>query len=275
MGRCTRTRRVLVTVVLRGGESLDVDNPRYDETGRFQLILQSDGNLVLYAHCLQPNPSRFATGQSGTGGGADRQLHLNESGVLVLRLKSDPSEIVWKMPHYVTYSVGTHPGGLWIPYGRKPVAGSTLHLQSDGNLVLYTPSMRSNEVTWSMGTLLQDLDPDGDPNARKVVAANALILSIPNGNVSPSGSTVIQNSAGKPIEVVTPNQRPVQVPPGGYATVQPSGGLPLSGSLSLPQYKNPGDPPGADAVFAQNVPLPAGAIVSVAPTAGGFGLAGI
>ena len=260
-----------MTLVLRGGQSLDVDSPRYDETGRFQLILQSDGNLVLYAHCLQPTPSRFATGQSATGGGADRQLHLTEGGVLVLRLKSDPSKTVWKMPH----KFGFHEEGRWSPYDRGPEAGSTLHLQADGNLVLYPPNMQSDRVTWSMGTLLQDLDPEGDPNARKVVNPGALILFIPNGNLSPVGSTVIQNNAGKPMEVVTANQRPVHVPHGGYATIQSSGAVQPAGTLSLPQYKNPGDPPGGDAVFAQNVPLPAGAIVSVAPTAGGFGLAGI
>jgi hypothetical protein len=127
-----------------------------------------------------------------------------------------------------------------------------------------------------MGTLLQDLDPEGIPNTRKVVNPNALILSVSNGNVSPAGSTVIQNNAGKPMEVVTANQRPVQVPHGGYATIQSSGAAQPAGTLSLPLYKNPGDPPSADvSPFAQNVPLPAGAIVSVVPTAGGFGLAGI
>ena len=262
-----------MAIVLRGGESLDVDDVRYDETGRFQLILQTDGNLVLYAHCLQPTPSRFATGQTATGGGADRQLYLSEAGVLLLRLKSDPSKTVWRNPHEVGHGPGAR--DIWLPYGRGPVAGSTLHLQSDGNLVLYPPNMDSRDVTWSMGTLLQDLDPEGIPNARKVVNPNALILSIPQGTVAPAGSTVIQNQTGKPLEVVTLNQRPIRVGDGGYATIQPSGVAQPAGTLSLPLYKNPGDPSGGDAIFAQNVPLPAGAIVSGTPTAGGFGLSGI
>ena len=49
-GKSRLLRRITMAIVLRGGESLDVDDVRYDETGRFQLILQTDGNLVLYAH---------------------------------------------------------------------------------------------------------------------------------------------------------------------------------------------------------------------------------
>jgi hypothetical protein len=167
---------------------------------------------------------------------------------------------------------GTGGSDLWYPFGREPQPGSSLHLQADGNLVLYSPTMKPEHVLWSMGMLLQDLDPEGAPDAAKVVASNALILSIPSAVLSPSGSTVVRNDSDRLLEVVAAMQRPVQVPVGGYATFHhPNVAQPV-GTLSLPAFVA-GQ---GDAIPAVSVPLPIGSLVSVQPMpGGGYGLVGV
>ena len=258
-----------MTLVLRCGESLDVDAARFDETGRFKLVLQSDGNLVIYAHVMRPTPRIIPTGATHTGFGADVQLHLSAGGQLQMRRSSDPSKILWTRP-----MAFDHPGSRpthWYPFGRPPREGATLHLQADGNLVLYAPEMKPETVLWTMGTLLQDLDPEGNPDACKAVAHNAMVLVIGNGILTTAGSGVVRNDTGQLLEIITGTQRPVQIPQGNYATFAQSGVLEPTGTLSLPPFS--GASGGGDAVYAKDIPLPVGSVISVGPiSGGGFGL---
>lgn len=258
-----------MTLVLRCDESLDVDDPRFDETGRFKLILQSDGNLVIYAHAIHPTPRIIPTGATDTGFGADVQLHLAAGGQLQMRRKSDPAKVLWSRP----MAFHSRPSGPthWYPFGRPPRAGATLHLQADGNLVLYSPEMKPEMVLWTMGTLLQDVDPEGNPDACKAVAHNAMVLVIGNGILTTAGSGVVRNDTGRILEVITGTQRPVQIPQGNFATFAPSGVAEPTGTLMLPAFSNGSG--GGDAVYAKNVPLPVGSVTSVGPIpSGGFGL---
>ncbi len=260
-----------MTLVLHCGESLDVDAPRFDETGRFKLILQSDGNLVIYAHVMRPTPRIIPTGATNTGFGADVQLHLSEQGQLQMRRKSDPSKIIWTRPMLFKRPHDSPFPSHWYPFGRPPRAGATLHLQTDGNLVLYAPEMKPETVLWTMGTLLQDLDPEGNPEACKAVAHNAMVLVIGNGILTTAGSGVVRNDTGKLLEVITGMQRPVQIPQGNYATFAQSGVAQPTGTLMLPAFADASG--GGDAVYAKDIPLPVGSVISVGPIAsGGFGL---
>lgn len=94
--------------LLVGGESLRVGESIVSPNGQFRLVLQSDGNLVLYTSAR----AMWSTRTTGTGA---NKLTLQSDGNLVLY---SPTRAVWN-----SLTAG------------KPA--STLVLQDDGNLVLY------------------------------------------------------------------------------------------------------------------------------------------
>lgn len=100
--------------MLKRGQSLVSDNQRY------RLVLERDGNLVLYDEGLRPLWS------AGTRGKAVQRCVMQRDGNLVLYLHNDKP----------AWSSNT---------ARKP--GSFLVLQNDGNLVIYQP-----RAVWSTGT---------------------------------------------------------------------------------------------------------------------------
>jgi hypothetical protein len=270
-----------MAVILKCGECLDVDDSRWDETGRFQLILQTDGNLVLYAYALRPTPRRFATASTRTYGlGSDVQVHLAETGVLCIRSKSNPATVYASYPHKICIdhgSVKDHrpPKYIWYPYQIGPAPGSTLHLQSDGNLVLYGPNHNPGDgVPWSMGVLLQDLDPENNPDAPKIVNPNALSLPVNDGVLSHAGSTVIRNDSDRTVEVVTSSSRPIQLQRGGFTAIAPSSPQAMpAGSLFLPDFSAGNLPPAGDGEAVR--PLNPGEVIAVTELAPGrFSLVG-
>jgi cell wall-associated NlpC family hydrolase len=105
---------------LNVGERLVAGQGLISPSGNLQLIMQTDGNLVLYA------PGGNARWNTGTDGNPGAFLQLQTDGNLVL------------------YSAANVP--LWY---TMTTSGSFLNLQDDGNLVLYTAQ---STAIWATGT---------------------------------------------------------------------------------------------------------------------------
>ena len=109
--------------LLRAGQSLYVGQMLVSQNGNFQLVLQPDGNLVLY----QVSPT-LALWSSQTAGQPSSELVMQPDGNLVLYDQATPPNVLWNSQ----------------TYGHE---GAFLLLQDDGNLVVYT------EIPcWSAGT---------------------------------------------------------------------------------------------------------------------------
>lgn len=105
---------------LNVGERLVAGQSLRSPSGNLELIMQTDGNLVLYA------PGGSARWNTGTYGNPGAYVQLQTDGNLVL------------------YSATNQP--LWY---TMTTTGSFLNLQDDGNLVLYTAQ---STPIWSTGT---------------------------------------------------------------------------------------------------------------------------
>jgi hypothetical protein len=107
--------------VFKGGQGLGPKEAVKSCDGRFELIMQSDGNLVLY----EGSKALWATHTNGKDGYA---MWMQTDGNFVL---------------YNPYK-----SALWDSHTNGH-AGSTLHVQNDGNLVVYNSS---NKALWASGT---------------------------------------------------------------------------------------------------------------------------
>ena len=107
---------------LHAGQSLSSNQSLSSSDGRFQLILQTDGNLVLYR-----NHDHVALWSSKTNGQDTHQAIMQGDG------------------NFVVYHVNGQ--ASWAS-GTNGKAGSFLILQNDGNLVIYWP----NDPVWASGT---------------------------------------------------------------------------------------------------------------------------
>jgi hypothetical protein len=105
----------------KGGQGLGPKEDVKSCDGRFELIMQSDGNLVLY----EGSKALWATGTNGKDGYA---MWMQTDGNFVL---------------YNPYKTA-----LWNSKTESH-AGSTLHVQNDGNLVVYNSG---GKAIWSSGT---------------------------------------------------------------------------------------------------------------------------
>ena len=154
--------------VLGPGESLANDQVRTDETLRFHLAFQPDGNLVVYAHIIAPQPHRLAIGATATDGlGPNIRLHLNPGGWLEM-LDTGSGARKWYTPIRYTPVKGFQPWG---------VPNSTLHLQADGRLVLYKPDFSG--ATWAIAGVHQ-------PTEDVCVIPGSLILDVSDsGMIAP------------------------------------------------------------------------------------------
>jgi LysM repeat protein len=118
--------------VLRAGESLGIDQKLTSSNGKYSLIMQGDGNLVLYT---ESNTPVWATRTQGSGA---IRASLQDDGNLVLytkeverRFRRDEPVAVW-----ASKTSGEH---------------VRLILQDDRNLVIYTADGRA---LWASGTAL-------------------------------------------------------------------------------------------------------------------------
>jgi hypothetical protein len=114
--------------VLFGGEGLTANQAFWSCDGRFKLVMQDDGNLVLYH--VAPTGS-FALWQSdtwhkGAGWTADNAIMQTDGNFVVY----SPTAVQWA-------------SNTW----NQP--GSTLAVQTDGNLVVYNPS---HTAIWASNT---------------------------------------------------------------------------------------------------------------------------
>jgi surface antigen len=153
--------------VLRGGYSEFLRST----DGEFRLVMQSDGNLVLYAG---GNRALWWTGTSG----ANNRLIMQPDGNLVvysatnqprwstgtagagnrLAIQSDGNLVVYNSANRALWSTGTSSSvlragetlaGASSQFLRSPNGQFRLVMQADGNLVLYGPG---NSVRWSTRT---------------------------------------------------------------------------------------------------------------------------
>jgi hypothetical protein len=112
--------------MLYPGEELKKGDNLTSANGRYQLIFQRDGNLVLYG------PRDRALWASNTQGRPVERCIMQTDGNLVLYLRG--GQAIWNSQTY-------------------RFAGSFLWLQNDGNVVLYYP-------VWSTGTAQKQRDHD-------------------------------------------------------------------------------------------------------------------
>lgn len=209
------TSQLAMNEQLQAGQSLVSPN------GLLRLVMQGDGNLVLYA------PERVVW-QSHTDGHAGAWAQFNPDG------------------NFVIYDAQAQP--LWSTFQFGGAAGGTfLQVQDDGNIVQYTPSIR---VTWSSNTVYGPprlnapgaltsgqrlMSPNGaytlrmEPNGELTFYGpngawlwkTPTVGSAPNLYVQPDGNLVIYNSAGVP----TWNSSPTSAP--GFFQVQDDGNVVL------------------------------------------------
>jgi nucleoid-associated protein YgaU len=118
--------------VLRAGESLGVDQKLTSSNGKYTLIMQGDGNLVLYA---ESNTPVWATRTQGSGA---VRASLQDDGNLVLYTK----EVDRRFRRDVAVAV-------WA--SKTSGENVRLILQDDRNLVIYTADGRA---LWASGTAL-------------------------------------------------------------------------------------------------------------------------
>jgi LysM repeat protein len=118
--------------VLRAGESLGIDQKLTSSNGKYTLIMQGDGNLVLYT---ESNTPVWATKTQGKGA---VRASLQDDGNLVLYTKEVERRFRRDVPVAVWAS---HTSGENV----------RLILQDDRNLVIYTADGRA---LWASGTAL-------------------------------------------------------------------------------------------------------------------------
>jgi hypothetical protein len=188
-----------VTAVLPGGTSLTSVGSLTSPNGQYQLVVQTDGNVVVYG----PHGANWSSGSSGTRGDV---LAMQSDGNLVLYSASGP--IWWSGTSGTggTEAVLQNDGNLVI-YGPRGAVWSSLYgfsanvmsqgqslgpngfllspngqyravLQSDGNMVVYGPAGPNwSTGTWGTGASLLILQGDGN-----------LVLYGPRGAVWYSGT---------------------------------------------------------------------------------------
>jgi outer membrane protein assembly factor BamB len=106
---------------LVGGESISSNN------GCFQLIMQGDGNLVLYGNTMRP------MWNSVTVGSADRAFMQDDG-------------------NFVVYTPNMQPVWAAHPQNRQGLTNFRLIVQDDGNLVIYANNGSEVRPIWSTGT---------------------------------------------------------------------------------------------------------------------------
>jgi hypothetical protein len=243
--------------ILGPGESMNVDEVRTDETLRFHALLQSDGNLVVYAHRIAPDIKRIAIGASDTANlGANVRLHMNPGGWLEI-LDTNTGARNWFRP------VRFRPGTGIQPHG---VPNSTLHLQADGRLVIYRPGGFSpNFATWAIAGVDQ-------PTEDVCVMPGTLIIDVSDsGSIAPQFDKQFVNDSPETVGV-RDGQTFVAVPPGGQVGIATPGTIVIAAiSYSFPSSGAQGS---ADAIPTSGKTYgPAENVIKVTENAGGFSLA--
>lgn len=206
-----------MTDTLRSGQSLPVNGTLTSADGRFVLIMQGDGNLVLYR---QGGAARWA---SATDGRPFGRLDMQTDGNFVLY---DPAGApLW--------STGTH--------GHP---GAFLILQDDGNLVIYAPN---GAALWASGTNIVMRRVPGFLPSRNGFHFSNSFPNTPDFRINVLGQTIaIGNAANGLCGGMTYAARDIfqaaQMPPAGRTS--PTGG-PLFDFIArrlMDSFELPGGP---------------------------------
>jgi hypothetical protein len=118
------------TDVMRPGEGLAADWPLYSTDGRYQLVFQGDGNLVLYDVASGGKREVWAT-------------HTNNKGRLCT-LEFDGNLVIWDKDRGRVWESALQPK---YPPRAPRGPGCTLCVQRDANVVIYNPE---NEPVWAI-----------------------------------------------------------------------------------------------------------------------------
>ncbi|HEX8936323.1 MAG TPA: LysM peptidoglycan-binding domain-containing protein [Pseudonocardiaceae bacterium] len=148
--------------VLRAGESLGIDQKLTSSNGKYTLIMQGDGNLVLYT---ESNAPVWATRTQSSGA---VRASLQDDGNLVLYTKEEERRFRRDVPVAVWASKTS---------GEKV----RLVLQDDRDLVIYTADGRA---LWSSGTALA-----GEADAPATEAPAAPTAAPPAPTAAPPAPT--------------------------------------------------------------------------------------
>ncbi|HMS31035.1 MAG TPA: hypothetical protein PJ984_01430 [Candidatus Saccharibacteria bacterium] len=160
-------------------------------SGATKLVMQHDGNLVLYTASMKP------VWASGTDGNPGTYFVIQTDGNLVLYRTSG-------LPAWVSYTIGNPDGlsyinthlrtglsalqpGQWLGSADRQYQ---LIMQHDGNLVLYTASMKP---VWASGT-------DGNPGAFALMQPDGNFV-VYSGKLTPLWSTRTYGSQSNAIYV--------------------------------------------------------------------------
>lgn len=159
-------------------------------TDASRLIMQTDGNLVLY------NATGKALWNSATNGNANARVTLQSDGNLVIYSSNDAplwATATYHVPSYSGSVLHLLKGGTLLPMQSLQMADRThvLMMQTDGNLVLY-----------SGGTPIWASYTQGHPGAYAVMQADGnLVIYAPTRqplwatytNANPGSTIVLQN----------------------------------------------------------------------------------
>lgn len=147
---------------LRPGETLVAGQAILSPTGREVLVMQRDGNLVLYDR----GNNGIAYWATGTPDGRANHVTMGTDGNL--RLLTPSGQVIW--------AANVDPGNNW--HGGPLTPGSYLRLQEDGNLVIYrkapeVPGSAAWDVVsqWHAHGIVSSIEDDVSNVADSIVSA--------------------------------------------------------------------------------------------------------
>jgi hypothetical protein len=142
------------------GQQITAGQSLWSSTNNHQLIMQTDGNLVIYDQGGQPI---WASNTRGSGG--VRAIMQTDGNFVIYKsyTSSSPSEAVWASGTY------GHPGA-WIT------------MQNDGNLVIYTPIQPANPNVY--GSQPSDRPLWASDNSTSAADNNNILSSFGIGDTS-------------------------------------------------------------------------------------------
>lgn len=197
-----------MAIVLREGDEISAPHTSSSEDGRFALVMTRVGHLSLYRHDLAELHllwRRYCnSGINGVSTWARVKNGFLHGGYYFNGVENTR----WRCPP--------------DPYNRAvPSSTRKLHLQNDGNLVLYSYSDNDDLLgpLWATGT--------NSLHANSINPAYPVVL-IPHGTLAISGDMIIENATNEPINV-SDNSMAVVLQSGGTYGVVPMG----PGSLAI------------------------------------------
>lgn len=211
-------------LTLGPGERLDVWETRTDEEGRFELVLQGDGNLVVYGYSASEPECKALWASHTTRFGEDVQLHMNPGGWFEILTASNGWSL-WQAPAFVSGEYGMEPS-------PHCVQNSELHLQSDGNLVVYPPGRyRARDAKWAIGEVRAQ-------NLKNYVTPGTLTLEIADGVIASQFQKRVQNETDSVIGV-RDEIRYVNCQPGDSVGISAPGTLVVTAKIYFDSQKRP------------------------------------